>query len=710
MENNLLFALDIGTRSVVGVIGCVGKDGLEIIATERQEHNTRSMLDGQIHDVPEVAQVISQIKTRLEETCGPLYQVAVAAAGRSLCTISGQAEIDASCRGILSAQDERTLELTALQAAQRQLAACDSLPDPVGYYCVGYSVTGYSLDGAPMVSLIGQRGRTAAIDLIATFLPRQVIDSMQSALMSAGLELATMTLEPIAAINVLIPATMRHLNLALVDVGAGTSDVAITRNGSVVAYGMVPSAGDEITEAISQHYLLDFNIAESVKRQLLKQKKVAFTDVLGMQHKVSSADILERIQPSVTELASDISKQILALNNSAPQAVLLVGGGSLTPLLPQAIAQALDLPAARVAIRRPDAVTGFNRIPDVLSEPDAVTPLGILKIAANNTLHFMTVRVNNNPVRLFNLNQLTVADALLSAGIDARSLHGRPGMGITVKINGETRFLAGEPGEPGRITLNGEPAKLSDLLFDNAAIDVQKGKNGNPPKACVAELLNLPQPVAVSINSTAYTAFPIITINGQPAAADTLLNDRDEVICFQPETVAQLLDSCGVETKASKLQYIINESERDFLSMPSVTVDGRPANFDTKIQSGVHIILEDACPPTLGELLGLSPSDQGSVTVYFNGSPCSLPARRISITCNGLPASLEDIALPDSIISFSFSQALPNVSDVLLAADFNPLALPPGSQATVLLNNCPAEYIAPVKNGDRIDVRISQRH
>ncbi len=77
-----------------------------------------------------------------------------------------------------------------------------------------------------------------------------------------------MTLEPIAAINVLIPSSMRRLNVALVDIGAGTSDIAITDENTVTAYGMVPIAGDEVTEAISDHFLLDFPDAERVKKEL----------------------------------------------------------------------------------------------------------------------------------------------------------------------------------------------------------------------------------------------------------------------------------------------------------------------------------------------------------------------------------------------------------------------------------------------------------
>ena len=52
--------------------------------------------------------------------------------------------------------------------------------------------------------------------------------------------ITNLTLEPIAALNVTIPKEYRSLNLALVDVGAGTADIAITHKGSVVGYAMVP--------------------------------------------------------------------------------------------------------------------------------------------------------------------------------------------------------------------------------------------------------------------------------------------------------------------------------------------------------------------------------------------------------------------------------------------------------------------------------------
>ena len=117
MEKKLLFALDIGTRSIVGLVGEKTDSGVRILGGVRQEHTTRAMLDGQIHDVPEVAKVIRSVKLKLEKDFGPLRQVAVAAAGRALSTLNASAELDVHNRGYLTAQEERTLELTAIQSA-----------------------------------------------------------------------------------------------------------------------------------------------------------------------------------------------------------------------------------------------------------------------------------------------------------------------------------------------------------------------------------------------------------------------------------------------------------------------------------------------------------------------------------------------------------------------------------------------------------------
>ena len=707
MEKDLLFALDIGTRSVVGLVGEQSGNTIRLVASDREEHHTRAMLDGQIHDVQEVAGVLANVKARLEASIGPLKKVAVAAAGRALCTIRAEAGLDTSARGILTQEDIQTLELSAIQAAQQQLATSSAVADPTSYYCVGYSVVNYILDGSRLKSLVGQRGKAANAEVIATFLPRQVIDSLQSALQSVDLELDTLTLEPIAAINVLIPPTMRHLNLALVDVGAGTSDVAITRDGSVIGYGMVPFAGDEITETISQRYLLDFNIAEAIKRQLLgKNKKIAFTDVLGMAQKVSADEVLEVMTPRVVELAQAIATEIMNLNATPPQAVLLVGGGALTPSLPEALSQALDIPAARVAIRRPDSIEGITNIPAELCTPDTVTPLGILKLAGGRTLNFINVLINEQTVRLFNLSSPTVADALLAGGVDIRSLRGRPGMGMTVTISGKTHFLPGTPGQVGHVSLNGQEAKLTDPINDQDALTVVPGQNGASPQPLISDLAELPPPLTFTFNGQPIRIVPVFWHNGKEASPDTALHDRDIVEIHQPTKLGDFLESQGWKTTAISGHYLINGQERSFQRMNYFTVNGATAKLTAKIRANDVIQAEPPAAPSLKEILGL-PDSQETITVQFNDRECRIPIRTCTVSVDGQPADFAQTPPEGAAIDFSLNElSSPILSDVLLAAQFSTVTLPPGSRVTVELNGRPAEYTAPVRNGDAVRVVI----
>lgn len=144
----------------------------------------------------------------------------------------------------MNEEDILFLELEAVQKAQYQLATNVEEDPSHNYYCVGYSVIKYLLDGEEIGSLIDQQGEVAEAEIIATFLPKVVVESLLSALNRAELQLEALTLEPIAAIHVLIPPSMRRLNVALVDIGAGTSDIALTSEGTVTAYGMVPRAGE----------------------------------------------------------------------------------------------------------------------------------------------------------------------------------------------------------------------------------------------------------------------------------------------------------------------------------------------------------------------------------------------------------------------------------------------------------------------------------
>lgn len=704
MADSPLFALDIGTRSVVGIIGQKVGPSLRILAAVRREHHTRAMLDGQIHDVPAVAAVIKEVKRQLETQHGPLSQAAVAAAGRALLTVTQSGEWDVSGYGPLSAQHVHTLELSTVQKAQQYLAASHAAGD-TAYYCVGYSVRTYQLDGVPLKSLVGQRGQRAGLTVIATFLPRIVIDSLQAALAEADLEIANLTLEPIAAINILVPPTMRQLNLALVDVGAGTSDIAVTADGAVTAYGMVPQAGDEITEALSQHYLLDFNVAEKVKRSLHGQRKnVTFTDVLGQRRKLPVSEVTATLSGDVAKLAAAIGGEILRLNGGPPQAVLLVGGGSLTPGLPALVAETLGLPAERVAIRTPTGVPGLHNLPSDLRGPDAITPLGILKLAAATKLRFARVTVNQQPLQLFDLGHLTVAEALLAAGIDVRRLPGRPGLGLTFTVDGITKTIPGTLGTPGRILVNGVAAELHQPLSDGDSVVVEWGRDGRDAVATVGDVVTL-RPWRVTVNGTVYTIEPTVLVNGQPAQQDTVLPDRAHIQTRQPTTAGDILTQLQLLPPPTLYHFTVN-GQAQCLSLPArLFLHGVPCQPDAAVQDGDDLEVQAAPPPRLAEVLSLPNDLVQTLTVTFNGQPCTVPLTRLELTVNGQPARPEDPLTNGAVITYRLSHnPHPTVSDVLLAAAFDPHTAA-GKMVVPYLNNAPAEFTTPVQEGDCVEMR-----
>ena len=239
MKEKLVFGLDIGTRSVVGTVGYRKADKFVVVAQRVKEHETRAMMDGQIHDIQKVGDTIREVKVRLEEAIGEkLEGVCIAAAGRVLFTVNTHAETDIDNREVTD-EDIYSLISQGVENAYNEFLEKQDADSKVKFYCVGHSVIRFFLNGNQISNLEGHKARNIAVDLIATFLPDEVVDGLYKAVEIAGLRVDNLTLEPIAAIGLAIPERFRMLNIALIDVGAGTSDISITNDGCILAYGMI---------------------------------------------------------------------------------------------------------------------------------------------------------------------------------------------------------------------------------------------------------------------------------------------------------------------------------------------------------------------------------------------------------------------------------------------------------------------------------------
>ena len=559
---NNVFGLDIGTRNVVGTVG-YQTDDKEFVVTAQyvREHETRAMLDGQIHDIGRVAKTIKEVKDELEKQTGqPLEEVCIAAAGRVLKTVTTHVEYEYAQESVVTGEDVHTLDLLGIEKAQEALKEVNDTS--YKFYCVGYSTVKFFLNDEVFISLEGHKANKIGEDIIVTFLPEDVVDGLYAAVGQAGLSVANMTLEPIAAINVAIPENYRMLNIALVDVGAGTSDISITRDGSIIAYGMIPHAGDELTEVIVQHFLVDFNMAESIKLQSTTSDTVTYKDIMSIEHTIPAQDVWDVAAPVVDNIAQEVSAKIRELNgDKTVSACFVVGGGGKIHGFTEKLAEDLDLPEERVALRGEEVLGDVTfEQEDIKKDPLLVTPIGICLNYYDQRNNFIMVRFNGERIKLYDNNRLTIVDAALQAGFPNDELFPKRGTPINFTVNGVARLVRGEAGEGAVVTMNGKPASINTPLEPNSEIIIEPSTAGEAAVYKISQLDEYNHSVITFIINGRRVSCPrFVQVNGELEPEDYSIRENDVIETRNYYTVRQIAQFMDLVIDTDQMIFVNNE-------------------------------------------------------------------------------------------------------------------------------------------------------
>lgn len=580
---NNVFGLDIGTRNVVGTVGYQTDDKEFVVAAQYvREHETRAMLDGQIHDIGRVAKTIKEVKDELEKQTGqPLEEVCIAAAGRVLKTVTTHVEYEYAQETVVTGEDVHTLNLLGIEKAQETLKEVNDTS--YKFYCVGYSTVKFFLNDEVFISLEGHKANKIGEDIIVTFLPEDVVDGLYAAVGQAGLSVANMTLEPIAAINVAIPENYRMLNIALVDVGAGTSDISITRDGSIIAYGMIPHAGDELTEVIVQHFLVDFNMAESIKLQSTTSDKVTYKDIMSIEHTIPAEDVWEVVAPVVENIAQEVSAKIRELNgDKTVSACFVVGGGGKIHGFTQKLAEGLDLPQERVALRGEEVLGEviFEQ-EDIKKDPLLVTPIGICLNYYDQRNNFIMVRFNGERIKLYDNNRLTIVDAALQAGFPNDELFPKRGTPINFTVNGVARLVRGEAGEGAVVTMNGKPASINTPLEPNSEIVIEPSTAGEAAVYKISQLDEYNHSVITFVINGRRVSCPrFVQVNGELEPEDYSIKENDVIETRNYYTVRQIAQFMDLVIDTDQMIFVNNEeADLDTLVYENFSVEWKTDEY-----------------------------------------------------------------------------------------------------------------------------------
>lgn len=557
----LVFGLDIGTRSIVGTVGYLENDIFTVLAQRVKEHETRAMLDGQIHDIKKVGAAIAQVKKELEETLSlELSDVCIAAAGRVLRTITTNVEQEFLTEKSVTEEDVYALASLGVEKAYEEFLKTNEDTD-LKFYCVGYSVIHYYMNHYQIGNLEGHKAKLIGADMIATFLPDDVVDGLYKAVEYAGLQVVNLTLEPIAAIQVAIPEMYRMLNIALVDVGAGTSDISITKDGSIAAYGMIPTAGDSLTETIARHCLVDFQTAELIKRSACEMESISYKDIMGIEQVITSEEILTVLESEISNMTRQVSDKIKELNGGKPvSAVFVVGGGGKIPTYTDRLAQELGIQVQRVAIRGEEVMQKIEFCEEEVKKDSLlVTPIGICLSYYVQSNNFIFVTFNEERIKLYDNSKLAVVDAAMQADFPNDGLFPKRGKELTYTVNGTVRLLRGELGEAAQILVNGKEADIHTKIAANDMIQVKESTAGRQASMELQQIPEFAAKLSIFVNEKQVDLPVFASVNGNLQSGFYDIQDHDDIVMLNYYTVEQIIEFMDVILEPEMNIYVNNK-------------------------------------------------------------------------------------------------------------------------------------------------------
>lgn len=675
-SGQLVFGLDIGTRSIVGTVGYRSGSQFIVLAQRVKEHETRAMLDGQIHDIQKVGETIADVKQQLEDATGrKLHEVCIAAAGRVLRTVTTHVEYPFTGDKEVNQEDIYGLVSAGVEKAYQEFLSAKE-EDDVKFYCVGHSVVRFYLNGYPMGNLEGHKARTIGVDLIATFLPDDVVDGLYKAVELAGLSVASLTLEPIAAIQLAIPERFRMLNIALLDVGAGTSDISITNDGCILAYGMIPMAGDAITEEIARHCLTDFATAEQIKRDAGEMDTISYTDIMLLPQTISSEEIKMVTGDLIERMAAQAADKIKELNgDKAVSAVFVVGGGGKMPGYTDAIADKLGIARERVALRGEEVMQQIVFQEEVKKDSLLVTPIGICLNFYEQSNNFIFVSFNDNRIKIYDNNRLSVADAAMQAQFPNDGLFPKRGRELNFTVDGKKRMARGHMGEAAVITVNGEQADINTPIHANDIIRVIESTAGEGARMTLGDLPETSEILTVYVNEKKVQVPRFASVNGALQSNYYELRENDVVEILNYYTVRQIAEFMDVMLDPHMNLYVNNKL----------------ADLETPVYENFSVLwtMEKLSGPEREEAAAMGDGEEGFDT---DSADVKEPLENASI----------QIIVNRSPVTLNGKQSYVYV-DVFEAIDFD-LSRPRGKGIVTTLNGRAAQYLEPIHSGDVIEI------
>lgn len=373
-------ALDVGTefaKALVFEIDGAGKGTVRGVGRKRQ--GLSHMQSGTVADIAAVVDNCAVALAEAEEMAGfRPSQVVIGIAGELVkgFTTTHSQERRKPEQPISEAELQKLIDgvqREALHEAERAITWETGLPH-VDVQLVHAAITGASIDGYVLTNPVGFQGRHVRISIFNAFAPLVHLGALKSVASQLDLELLEIVAEPYAVARVLGAEQLSGAGALFIDVGGGTTDVALVRSGGIDGTRMFALGGRAFTKSIADRLDLPFPRAEALKIDYARGLEIADRDQLA---RIVADDV------EIWAAGVELVMEELSGGDLLPGRIHLCGGGSRLPEIPAALAAERfwkRLPFARppeVAIMAPEQVEAISDSTHLLVDQQDVTPLGL---------------------------------------------------------------------------------------------------------------------------------------------------------------------------------------------------------------------------------------------------------------------------------------------------------------------------------------------
>jgi cell division protein FtsA len=373
-------ALDIGTEFAKALVFEVGDDGHGTVrGVGRKRQGLSHMQSGTVADIAAVVDNCAVALQEAEEMAGfRPTQVVVGIAGELVkgFTTTHSQERKKPDQPISESELQKLIDFVqreALREAERSITWETGLPN-VDVRLVHAAVVGAAIDGYALTNPVGFQGRHVKIGIFNAFAPLVHLGALQSVTSQLDLELLEVVAEPYAVARVLGSESIRQAGALFVDVGGGTTDVALVRSGGIEGTRMFALGGRAFTKSLADRLDLPFPRAESAK--------VDYARGLGVERRDEIAKIVAD-DVEVWAAGVELVMEELGGGDLLPSRIYICGGGSRLPEIREAIAGERfwkRLSFARppeVVVMAPDQIETISDATNLLVDQQDVTPLGL---------------------------------------------------------------------------------------------------------------------------------------------------------------------------------------------------------------------------------------------------------------------------------------------------------------------------------------------